>query len=251
MLKVDQLSVCVGHHPILKNLNLHVLHGEVHAIMGPNGSGKSTFFKVLAGQPEYEVTSGQVLYRKQEGLSPEDLLKKDSYNRAQEGLFMAFQNPIEVPGVSNSHFLRTAFNSICRSMGVEDMNEEDFLKFAIQRAKEWHISEEVLYRELNEGFSGGEKKKNELLQMAILSPSLSLLDEIDSGLDIDSIKIVSKGIQNMKKDKKSIILITHYPQLLDEVKPDKVHIFVDGQIKQTGDYFLAQEVNNKGYDQWI
>lgn len=251
MLKISNLYASINDNPIIKNLNLEIRPGEIHSIMGPNGSGKSTLFKVLTAHPECQVTGGKILYRRQSDLEFENLLEKDAATRAREGIFMAFQHPVEVPGVSNLNFLRAAFNSICRHIGIEDMNEEKFLEFATAKAKSLNIDPAILKRQLNEGFSGGEKKKNELLQMSILSPSFSLLDEIDSGLDIDSIKLVSKGIRNLKADSKSMLLITHYHRLLNEVRPDFVHVFVDGQIKKTGDHSLSKELDKTGYDQWM
>ena len=249
MIQIQNLTVEVDKKLILKNLNLNVSKGETHSIMGPNGSGKSTLFKTISGHPECKVISGKILYKKESEYK--NLLEMDPVLRAKEGIFMSFQHPIEVPGVNNIHFLRTAFNSVCKHQGVEDMNEDEFLEFAQKRLEFLKLDKQWLYRPLNESLSGGEKKKNELIQMAILSPSLFLLDEIDSGLDIDSIKLVSEGLKKMKNKNNSMILITHYHRLLKEFRPDFVHVLMDGQIKKTGDYSLSIELDKEGYDQWI
>ena len=251
MIKISNLFVDIEGRTILDGLNLTVHPGEVHSIMGPNGSGKSTLFKILTGFPGYEVKKGSILYRRQDDLEYEDLLSKDAQTRAKEGIFMAFQHPVEVSGVTNLNFLRTSFNSICRSLGADEMNEEDFLKFVEPKMKTLNLRKEFLYRFLNAGLSGGEKKKNEMLQMLVLSPSLCLLDEVDSGLDIDSIKMVSKTLKSAQAPHKSMLLITHYHRLLEELKPDHVHVLVDGKIKESGDYSLAVHVDKKGYDQWV
>ena len=251
MIQISDLVVEVDKKTILKGLNLHIKMGEIHSIMGPNGSGKSTLFKAIAGHPDCKVISGQILYRRDPHQNYENLLEKEPFERAGLGIFMSFQHPIEVPGVNNLEFLRASFNSICRGMGVEEMNADDFFKFAQSKIKALNLSAELLHRPLNEGLSGGEKKKNELLQMMILSPALSLLDEMDSGLDIDSIKAVAKGIKKISSKDNSIVLITHYHRLLKEVQPDYVHVLVDGQIKKTSDYSLAMELDKKGYDQWL
>ena len=251
MIKISNLFVDVEGRTILDGLNLTVNPGEIHSIMGPNGSGKSTLFKILTGFPGYEVREGSILYRKQDDMEYEDLLKKDPRTRAQEGIFMIFQHPVEVSGVTNLNFLRTSFNSICKSLGADEMDEEAFLKFIEPHLKTLNLKKEFLYRFLNAGLSGGEKKKNEMLQMLVLSPTLCLLDEVDSGLDIDSIKMVSKTLKKIQSPHKSMLLITHYHRLLEELKPDHVHILVDGKIKESGDYSLAVEVDKKGYDRWV
>ena len=251
MIKISNLFVETEGYSILKGLNLDIQSGEIHSIMGPNGSGKSTLFKILTGYPGYKVTKGSVLYRRQDDAEYEDLLSKSPDERAREGIFMAFQHPVEVPGVTNLNFLRTSFNSICKHLGAEEMNEEEFLKFVDPKLKSLQLEKEFLYRFLNAGLSGGEKKKNEMLQMLVLSPTLCLLDEVDSGLDIDSIKMVAQNLKKIKSPHHSMLLITHYHRLLDEVRPDYVHILVDGQIKKSGGYNLAVEVDKKGYDQWM
>lgn len=251
MIQISNLFVEIENKPILKGLSLHINFGEIHSIMGPNGSGKSTLFKVIAGHPDCKVTSGEILYRRDSHSKYESLLEKDPCSRAKSGIFMSFQHPIEVPGVNNLHFLRASFNSVCRHLGIEDMDEKSFLKFAQKKIQSLNLNESLLHRHLNEGLSGGEKKKNELLQMMILSPALSLLDEMDSGLDIDSIKMIAKGIKKVSNHDNAIVLITHYHRLLNEVRPHFVHVLVDGQIKKTGNYSLAEELDKKGYDQWL
>ena len=251
MLKISNLSLDIENKAILKGLNLNIGFGEIHSIMGPNGSGKSTLFRIIAGHPDCKNVKGEILYRRSSGEDFKNILDLDPAERARLGIFMSFQHPIEVPGVMNLPFLREAFNSICRSLGVEDMKEKDFLKFAGKKAGELGLPPSLLERSLNEGLSGGEKKKNELLQMMILSPTLSLLDEMDSGLDIDSIKMISQGVKKMKNSDKSFIIITHYQRLLSDLRPDHVHVLVDGQIKKTGGAALAKEIDKKGYDQWM
>lgn len=249
MIQIKDLTVKVNNKLILKNFSLNVTAGEVHSIMGPNGSGKSTLFKTISGHPECKVISGKILYKKESEYK--NLLEMDPVLRAKEGIFMSFQHPIEVPGVNNLNFLRTAFNSVCRHQGAADMDESSFIKFAQERLESLNLDKNWLNRPLNEGLSGGEKKKNELVQMALLSPSLALLDEIDSGLDIDSIKQVSCVLKKMKNKQSSIIMITHYHRMLKEVKPDFVHILIDGAIKKTGDSSLSIELDKTGYDPWI
>ncbi len=233
---------------ILKGLNLKVKAGEVHAIMGPNGSGKSTLSKILAGHPAYDVTSGEIKY--EINLQMQDLLALAPDERAKEGIFLAFQYPIEVPGVSNYTFLQTALNSVLQHQGSEPMTEENFRLFLDKKLKIVNMRPEYLERPVNVGFSGGEKKKNEILQMAVLSPRLALLDETDSGLDIDALRVVAEGVNKLRTADNAIVLVTHYQRLLDYIKPDFVHVLSDGQIIQTGDASLALELEKKGYD-WL
>ena len=250
MIQIQNLFVKAGERPILKDLSLQINPGEVHSIMGPNGSGKSSLFKAIVGSPDLSV-SGKILYRSRSDLEYENLLDKEPVSRALAGIFMAFQHPVEVPGVNNFNFLHTSFNAVCKHHGSAEMNEKEFLKFAESKLHLLGLDKNFLNRRLNEGLSGGEKKKNELLQMAVLSPVLSLLDELDSGLDIDSIKMLAESLKKMKNDQNAIVLITHYQRLLSEIKPDYVHILMDGQIKKTGDYSLAVQVDKMGYDQWM
>ncbi len=248
MLEITNLHANVDEKEILKGLSLKVKAGEIHAIMGPNGSGKSTLSKVLAGHPSYEVTAGEVKY--EINFKMQNLFELSPDLRAKEGIFLAFQYPIEVPGVSNFSFLQTAFNSILQHQGSEPMSEGDFREFLYQKMKLVQMKPEYLDRAVNVGFSGGEKKRNEILQMAVLSPRLALLDETDSGLDIDALRIVSEGVNKLRSKQNAIILVTHYQRLLDYVKPDFVHVLADGKIIQTGDASLALELEKKGYD-WL
>ncbi|MEC9283540.1 MAG: Fe-S cluster assembly ATPase SufC [Bdellovibrionota bacterium] len=248
MLEIKDLHASIEGKEILKGINLSVKPGEVHAIMGPNGSGKSTLSKVLAGHPSYEVDSGSVSY--EVNFKNEDLLELDAHERAQKGIFLAFQYPIELPGVSNFEFLKTSFNEICKSQGVDELDDEAFDKFVREKMKIVEMRDEFLHRPVNQGFSGGEKKRNEILQMAVLNPHLSILDETDSGLDIDALRVISEGVNKLKKSSNAIILITHYQRLLDYIKPDYVHVLSGGQIIRTGDSGLAKELEDKGYD-WI
>jgi Fe-S cluster assembly ATP-binding protein len=248
MLEIKNLKAQVEDKEVLKGLNLSVRPGEVHAIMGPNGSGKSTFSKVLAGHPDYKVTGGEINY--EINLEMKNLLDLESYQRALEGVFIAYQYPTEIPGVSNFEFLKVAFNSVCKYQGANELSDSEFELLIQEKAKLVKINPSFLYRSLNEGFSGGEKKRNEILQMALLAPRLCILDETDSGLDIDSLKIVSDGVNALRSDGRAIILITHYQRLLDYIVPDFVHVFKDGKIIKTGDKSLALELEKKGYD-WL
>jgi len=225
-----------------------VKKGEVHAIMGPNGSGKSTLSKIIAGHPAYEVTGGEVNFEINGKMK--NLLDLDPAERAKEGIFLGFQYPIEVPGVSNFTFLKESFNQICEYQGIDKMDDETFLKHLRTKLKLLEMNESFLERSVNEGFSGGEKKKNEILQMAILNPRLSLLDETDSGLDIDALKIVANGVNALKTRFNATILVTHYQRLLDYIVPDYVHVLYKGQIIKSGDKTLAHELEEKGYD-WL
>lgn len=241
MLEIKNLHVSVDGKEILKGLDLVINHGEVHAIMGPNGAGKSTLSYAISGKDGYEVTQGSVTY------NGKDLLAMTPDQRAGEGLFLGFQYPVEIPGVSNMNFLRTALNSQRRYRGEKDMAAVEFLKLVRAKAKELDMDPEMLKRPVNVGFSGGEKKRNEMVQMAVLDPSLALLDETDSGLDIDALKIVSDGINRLRSSDKAILMITHYQRLLDYVVPDFVHILAAGRIVKTGDKNLALELEAKGY----
>ncbi len=244
MLKITNLQASVENTPILRGLDLTVNPGEVHAIMGPNGSGKSTLAQVLAGRDAYQVTGGEVLYQGRDllGLSPEE--------RAREGVFLAFQYPVEIPGVSNVYLLKAALNNIRRHRGLPELDAIDFLKLIKQKMKQMDMTEELLYRSVNEGFSGGEKKRNEILQMALLEPKLAILDETDSGLDIDALQLVAKGINALRAPDRAMIMVTHYQRLLDYVVPDFVHVLSQGRIVRTGGKELAQELEQRGYG-WL
>lgn len=248
MLQVENLHATVEGNEILKGINIEVKPGEVHAIMGPNGSGKSTFAKVLAGHPSYEVSKGKVAY--EVNRKPVDLLELEADERAKEGIFLGFQYPVEIPGVSNFNFLHESFNAICEQQGLDQMDEKEFRTFLKDKIKNLEMNESFLDRSVNEGFSGGEKKKNEILQMAVLNPRLALLDETDSGLDIDALKIVANGVNKLKSRFNAIILVTHYQRLLDYIEPDYVHVISDGKIIKTGGKELALELEEKGYD-WL
>jgi Fe-S cluster assembly ATP-binding protein len=241
LLEIRNLHASVEDRPILKGLTLSVGAGEVHAIMGPNGSGKSTLVHVLAGREGYRVTQGDVLYQGRPlfDLSPED--------RAREGIFLAFQYPVEIPGVSNAYFLRAALNAIRKHKGLEEIDPVDFLALIKEKARLVEMEEGLVNRPVNEGFSGGEKKRNEILQMAVLAPKLALLDETDSGLDIDALRVVSNGINAMRGPDRSMIVVTHYQRLLDYVVPDFVHVLYDGRIGRSGGMVLALELARRGY----
>lgn len=248
MLVIENLHAGVDEKEVLKGLNLKVNAGEVHAIMGPNGSGKSTLSKVLAGHPSYQVLSGKVQY--EINFKMKDLLELTAEMRAREGVYLAFQYPVEVPGVSNLKFLQMSFNSICKHQGVPEMNDAQFLEFVKGKMKMINMDERFLSRGVNVGFSGGEKKRNEILQMAVLSPRLAILDETDSGLDIDALKIVAEGVNKLKNKSNAVILITHYQRLLNYVVPDFVHVLSGGKIVESGDKKLALKLEEKGYD-WL
>jgi Fe-S cluster assembly ATP-binding protein len=244
MIEINNLHVSTDGKPILKGFSLKVRPGEIHALMGPNGAGKSTLAKVLAGHPAYEVTAGEVLF------DGKNLLEMEPEERAHAGLFMSFQYPVEIPGVSNIEFMRAAYNSIRKSRGETEVSKEDFEKLLDEKMALMEIKPEFKERNLNEGFSGGEKKRNEILQMAVLEPKLAILDETDSGLDIDAMRIVARGVNHLLSSKLGLILITHYQRLLDYIKPDFVHVILDGTIVQSGDSKLALELEEKGYD-WL
>ena len=246
MLEVKNLHVEVDGVEILKGINLKVKAGEIHAIMGPNGSGKSTLSKVIAGHPSYEITSGEINYELD--FKYKNLSELEADERAKEGIFLAFQYPINIPGISNYDFLKTSFNSICSHQGAPELNDEDFKKFINEKIKVVDMDPRFLDRPVNEGFSGGEKKRNEILQMAVLKPRLALLDETDSGLDIDALKIVSNGINQLHNENNAFVLVTHYQRLLDYVIPDFVHVLSEGKIVKTGDKSLALQLEKEGYD---
>lgn len=244
MLEIRNLHTSVDGKAILKGINLSVKAGEVHAIMGPNGSGKSTLTQVIAGREDYEVTEGEVLYKGR------DLLESAPEIRAREGIFVAFQYPVEIPGVNNSYFLRTALNTIRRHKGLEDIDAFDFVEMIKTHMSDIDMDPGMLDRSVNEGFSGGEKKRNEILQMSLLQPDLTVLDETDSGLDIDALKIVAAGVNRFRNPEKAIVVITHYQRLLDYIEPDFVHVLWDGQIVKSGRKELALELEERGYD-WL
>ena len=244
MLEVKGLRASVGGAEILKGVDLAVRAGEVHAIMGPNGSGKSTLAHVLAGRPGYEVTRGEVLYKGR------DLLAMSPEERAREGVFLAFQYPVEIAGVSNVYFMKAALNSIRKHRGEPELDAIDFLAMVKDKARIVDIDEALVKRAVNEGFSGGEKKRNEIFQMAVLDPALAILDETDSGLDIDALRIVAGGVNQLRSPERAMVLVTHYQRLLDYIVPDVVHVLLDGRIVKSGGKDLALELEEKGYE-WL
>ena len=244
MLKITNLHAKVSGKEILTGLNLEVKKGEVHAIMGPNGSGKSTLANVLAGREGYEVTSGEIVY------NDDDLLQLAPEERAREGVFLAFQYPVEIPGVNNAYLLKAALNALRRHRGEPELDAFDFLSLVKDKMRMMGMDESFLERSVNEGFSGGEKKRNEILQMAVLEPQLAVLDETDSGLDIDALKVVAEGVNSLRTENRAIILVTHYQRMLNYIEPDYVHVLSGGRVIRTGDKTLALELENRGYD-WI
>jgi len=244
MLKIENLHATVNGKEILKGIDLTVNAGEVHAIMGPNGSGKSTLAQVLAGRETYTITEGRILLDGKDlsGMQPED--------RAREGIFLAFQYPVEIPGVGNVYFLKAALNAIRKHRGLDDLDAIDFLAYVREKLRIVEMDESFLNRSVNEGFSGGEKKRNEIFQMMVLDPKLAILDETDSGLDIDALKVVARGVNAMRSPERAIVVVTHYQRLLDYIVPDHVHVLADGRIVRSGDRSLALELESKGYA-WI
>jgi Fe-S cluster assembly ATP-binding protein len=248
LLEIKNLKATVNEKEVLNGINLTVKAGEVHAIMGPNGSGKSTLSKILAGHPSYQVTGGEVLYNV--NFEMQSILEMEPDLRAKEGIFLAMQYPVEIPGVSNFKFLQASFNAILKHQGAEELGEEDFRTFVKQKMKLVQMREDLLDRAVNVGFSGGEKKRNEILQMAVLAPRLALLDETDSGLDIDALRIVADGVNKLRTNENAVVLITHYQRLLDYIKPDFVHVLAKGKIVESGDASLALKLEKQGYD-WL
>ena len=244
MLSIKDLHASINGKEILKGLSLEMQAGEVHAIMGPNGSGKSTLSKVLAGREEYEVTSGTVTYK------GENLLEMSPEERAHQGIFMAFQYPVELPGVNNTYFMQASLNAIRKARGEPELNSLNFIKLVRTKLKALEMDESLLKRSVNTGFSGGEMKRNEILQMTLLEPTLSILDETDSGLDIDALRMVSMGVNSLRSSERSMLVITHYQRLLDYIQPDYVHVLSGGRIIRSGDKSLALELEEKGYG-WL
>lgn len=244
MLEIKNLHASVGGKEILRGINMTVNPGEVHAIMGPNGAGKSTLSNVLAGRDGYEVTQGEIIYK------GENLLELEPEERAQRGVFLAFQYPVEIPGVSNIYLLKAALNAVRKYQGLDEVDAIDFLNLVRERMQLVKMDEQFLHRNVNEGFSGGEKKRNEILQMAVLEPALAILDETDSGLDIDALRTVAEGVNALRAEDRSIVMITHYQRLLDHIVPDFVHVLSEGKIVKSGDKELAKELEKSGYS-WI
>jgi Fe-S cluster assembly ATP-binding protein len=244
LLEITDLRASAGEKEILKGVNLAVELGEIHAIMGPNGSGKSTLAQVIAGHPAYQVTGGQILYRGQ------DLTEMDPEERAQAGVFLAFQYPVEIPGVTNAYFLRAAYNELRKARGLEEIDPIDFLDLLEDKLKLVEWGPEIMQRAVNAGFSGGEKKRNEILQMAVLEPKLALLDETDSGLDIDALRIVANGVNSLRRPDNAVVIVTHYQRLLNHIVPFRVHVLSDGQIVRSGGKELALELEARGYE-WL
>ena len=244
LISIRNLHATAGDTPILRGINLEMQPGEVHAVMGPNGSGKSTLSNVLVGKPGYEVTEGEILFR------GENLVAMDPETRAREGVFLAFQYPVEIPGVANNYFLRTAVNAVREHRGLDELDAIDFLTTLREKMKLVEMPEDMMSRAINEGFSGGEKKRNEILQMLLLEPSFCILDETDSGLDIDALRIVANGVNQMRSTERSMLIITHYQRLLDYIVPDHVHVLSSGRIVRSGGKDLALELEEKGYG-WL
>ncbi len=244
MLTIKNLHASVDGKEILKGINLKIKPGEIHAIMGPNGSGKSTLANVLAGKDNYEVTAGEVIYQ------GENLLDLAPEQRAQKGVFLGFQYPMEIPGVSNIYFLKAALNAKRKAQGLAEVDAIDFLQLVKDKVKHMGMDQDLLYRAVNEGFSGGEKKRNEILQMMILEPTLAILDETDSGLDIDALKVVAEGVSSYRSPERAVLLVTHYQRLLNYIIPDKIHVLVHGKIIKSGDKSLALELEKHGYG-WV
>jgi Fe-S cluster assembly ATP-binding protein len=245
LLEIRNLHVSVDDHEILKGINLTVNAGEVHSIMGPNGSGKSTLAQVLARRESFEVTEGEILYQ------GKNLLEMKPEEAAREGVFLAFQYPVEIPGIGNAYFLRSALNAIRKYHGEEEVDAMDFLPLLRERMKLLDMDDRMLSRAVNEGFSGGEKKRNEILQLSVLEPKLAILDETDSGLDIDALRVVSRGVNAMRSPERAFVLVTHYQRLLNYIVPDFVHVLVDGRIVKSGGKELALELEEKGYGGWV
>lgn len=244
MLAIKQLQISIGDESILKGINLNINPGEVHAIMGPNGSGKSTLSKVLAGHPDYTITGGDISY------NGSSILNLDPTARAEQGIFLSFQYPVEIPGVTNINFLKSSVNAVRQSQGKPTLDAIEFLGFIRDKCKQLEMDESFLYRAINEGFSGGEKKRNEMLQMLALEPQLAILDEADSGLDIDALRVIANSVNSLRSENRAILLVTHYQRLLDYITPDFVHVLVNGKIIKSGDKSLALELEAKGYS-WI
>jgi len=244
MLEIRNLHATVGGKPILKGLDLRVATGEVHAIMGPNGAGKSTLGNVIAGREGYEATAGEIIYK------GKNLLELEPEERACEGVFLAFQYPVEIPGVNNTYFLRAALNAQRKYRGEPELDSMQFLKLVREKLEILHINDDLMHRAVNEGFSGGEKKRNEIFQMAVLEPSLAILDETDSGLDIDALRVVAEGVNRQRSEDRSMIVVTHYQRLLEHIVPDVVHVLADGRIVASGDADLALKLEDQGYT-WL